>query len=310
MVPKLGVMRIRIFEIYSNEKFITLKNQYPFLKVFSEDLIIRYLSYETPVVIEETETKKTLLSKVSIKTPQKIKDVLEDIQKAKSNTAEYAKDALQNGDNCKIELIRKKIIKIYNILGRNWYKKHAYIVDKYAPFRDQFNKSVFGRWISHYDYLIIDHKGQRKIVLGKKLADVLYHSAIEREVCIAYHDFGRVLTQIMECFTKRGKLVLIDMQPFEKKDLMVGSLLSYTKKGNYEIKNADCTSIGLHMQNASITLINCKVDALLHYSKNVEVKIAGGGSIFEPFKGAENIKKKEIRGFRIYKLKGEKNGKG
>ena len=255
------------------EKFIS-KNEY--WKVIPIKIIESVINYQGYVVVNEIEDSETLITQLKIEPCKDISNIFYKIEVIKEDLNKYAKDGIENPENCTIEKVRQELLKIRKHFGDNWKEEQLVTVDKYAELKKliRYSFSVVKFTRLHWNskliptpeinnlLLIVDKYDDNSIWIGNEFGNKLY-KLLKIENLIN-GDIGGVLSFIINILAQKYSKISIDFSVINKTKY---ETLDITSDGEYTFTNLNCNSV--KFDRGIVIIKNSVIDKLDITSKDL-----------------------------------------
>lgn len=261
------------YTIKSLEEFNRLTVDNGHLKVIPSTIIQKFLDYKGKITIVEIEKPESLMVHLKIEEWQYINEVLCKIEVIKEDLNKYAKEGIENPDNCTIEKLRQELIKIKSLFGDDWKKEYVYSVDKYLVIK-KFVRLFIGvgsleKGISIENLKLLVDKIEKDVifighVFAGKLKEILNYHDFEDQDCSRLISF--ILTRLGERYKLKVDFLSINKSLFYNRIIVKNNNLM-------EFKNMDCRLLKIEGGDVIIRdSVISKIDLTSPEIKSVDIK--------------------------------------
>lgn len=254
------------FKIKSVDEFdkLILKNDY--LQVIPKGIIEKFVGYQGFAIISEEENQDNLLTQLTICPCKKVREIFYKIEIIKENLNKYAKEGIENPEECTIENIRQDLLKIKSYFGEEWTKEYSYNADKYEIWRKiiKLPVSLMSSVIIDNIDIIADKANDKIVILGEKFGKKL--TILIKQGRLTTDDFGNWISELIMCLAGRYKNVQIDFQ-FLNRGIKYEEI-KITSGGSYILTNLNCSLF--EADNCNITIKDSIIDKLVVSSNNIK----------------------------------------
>lgn len=288
----------KLHKITSVKNFETIQTKKPHLKDVPLNIIKKFLRCQKYAIIEEIEDPFTLLTSLRILPCKKAKNILYKIEIIKENLNKYAKEGIDNPDNCEIENLRKEIIDVKKEFGEKIREDYVYHADKYKDIRTFVRDLVFigkpldmPEKVGHQIVgLMADVIIKNQLYLNENFSNKLIKILIQEEAL--GKNIEKFLSDFISFAGNKYKKIIIDFSILSRKCKF--NVIDIQQEGNYEFSKLNCTV--LTVKKGTIDLSNSAIDKLGLQSKELKyIKITNVLTEIKPKFAAKKVTIKNLK---------------